>query len=192
MLPGRTGVMAGDLWIRRYAAKSSLPFHKGRRKFLQSSQIPYIIGMNASLPAIVVEGISRYQQSKNTQVRSAKTPLTREQRISRLLNRYASAKLTWQATYQWKMWSKEREAMLAEALMLIDSTFTLDHVDCVWENYLPEDELDRRTVAQYVTWTNNPCRPWNSGDSEHEENFIVFLMSYLDEKPCYQIMYDWS
>lgn len=149
--------------------------------------------MANALPAIVLEGLNRYQQSKSTP-KPTRAPLTREQRIARLLNRYASAKLTFRKPETWGAWAKERDAMLAEARNLInfDTYRMVDHIVSAWENDLSEDELTRRAKSEYVTWTNNPARPWNAGDNEIEENVLVYWVAYLAGKPCYQILYDHS
>jgi len=139
-----------------------------------------------TLPNIVLAGLNRYQNP------APKKVITREQQIERLLNRYASAVLTFRKPETWKVWAKERDAIIAEAGKLIGKNYNGNNVVTIWEHETPKDELDYIVAKEYHTWSNNPCRPWNSGDSEHLENRVVFDIAFLAKKKCYHIYYDHS
>jgi hypothetical protein len=146
----------------------------------------------ATLPSIVLAGLQRYQTPKSDK----KVP-TREQRIERLLNKYASAKLTYRnfdsKHCNYNRWQQEFNKLYIEARALIGKDYNNDHVQTGWEGTdFDEATIERLNKTEFVCWTNNPARPWNSADIEYENNALVMMLAKLAKKPCYNIYYDHS
>ena len=142
------------------------------------------------LPNILLAGLERYQK-ENT---SKKYVPTREQKIQRLLNRYASARLTYRKLETWRKWVLERDAIIEEAKNLIGAININKDIKLVelWEHEVPLNEIEQIVAKEYHTWRNNPKRPWNSSDDEWDEYYCVKYCAYLAKKDLYIIYYDHS